>query len=259
MKFKDIEGTFTFTDKETHGTGVYSKISARKYVAWSGMVDGPEMTIASINTEVEPWTAESCARVASLDKSITGDCVAAAGSVLGRDAIIANSGMKPEKFNPATVIEQMKARSWRNYTVIEYRGENEDPIESKLGALIGNEDFMETVSWDATGNPIFSGLDETGYGSIRIVLPEGVDEPDYTGMMEAAIPDVYKRRVTLFRAQGFTGMDLYYQLVAAATGSMVRPGSGVNRKPQMHNQKQTNRKNNKARRRSRVYNLKRAA
>lgn len=318
MKFKDIAitGLFTFADKEAHGTGVYRKVSARKFTGTinEAYQDRDAMVITSINIDVEPWSAEQSARVPSIklttaDGSIvtetsdpdiikavteTPGAVSISSCLLPSDhplaavhngaivsatakaeqeakdashpdraymkpspeQIIAESGIPAEKFDPMKLIEQLKARSWRNYTVIEYRGENEDPIESKLGTLIGNEDFMETVAWDENGDPLFSGEDD---GLLKIVLPEGVEKADYTGMMEAAIPDVYKRRVTLFRAQGFTGMDLYYQLVAANRGTMDQPGKGVSRAAHLQIIKTKTRQNNRSRRKDRVRNLRRAA
>jgi hypothetical protein len=41
---------------------------------------------------------------------------------------------------------------------------------SLLGNIATNEDFLEGVSWDEHGNPIFHGEDETSYGSIKIKI-----------------------------------------------------------------------------------------
>ncbi len=263
MLFKEIElnDLFTFADKETYGRGVYRRTTARKFKSTinEAYQDVADQLITSINIEVEPWSQEISARVGTIktEGTVTGN--SAEGAYMAtKDEIIAESGINPDKFDPMKLIADLRAKSWRNYTVTEYRGENEDAIVTKLGALVGNEDFMETVTWDGDGNPFFSGLDETGYGSITITYPEGVEQPDYTGFMEAAIPDVYTRRVTLYRAQGMTGMELYNRLVIDNRPISFGGGKGVNRAAHLSIVKTKTRKNNRSRRASRVSNLRAA-
>lgn len=286
MLFKEIElkGLFTFADKEQFGTGVYRKTSARKFASTinEAYQDIESQSIASINTEVEPYGTFAHPMATSNETVSQYDTK---GTVTGRinvsgpepqtlhgnspegaymkppttkEEILAESGINPDKFDPTKLIAKMRARSWRNYTVTEYRGENENAIVTQLGALVGNEDFMETVTYDGDGNPIFSGLDETGYGSIKITFPEGVTEADYTGFMEAAIPDLYKRRVTLYRAQGMTGMALYNRLVVDNRPISFGVGKGVNRAAHLSIVKSKTRRNNRSRRASRVSNLRAA-
>lgn len=238
MKFKEIEinGLFTFADK----TGVYRKTSPRKFKSEMDVDDQP---ITSINIEVEPWTP-------SMGEMKSAEEVAEKIGDLTAEEIIEQSGINPAKFDPMKIIEQMKARSWRNYIVRETI--DGEVVETKLAALLGNETFMETVKWNGDGKPIFA-------DGIEIILPDGVDESDHTGMIEVAIPDVYERRKTIFRAQGLGGMDLYYALVAENRGIMDRPGKGVNRAAHLTIVKAKTRVNNRSRSRSRVNNLRRVA
>ena len=269
MLFKEIplNGLFTFADKETYGPGVYRRTTARKFKSDADVADQP---ITSINIEVEPWSPEISARVggratgktALLQQAIeTARAEGMTIKIVPENGPLATKfnpepqplhGNSPEesaKFDPMKLIADLRAKSWRNYTVTEYR--DGDAIVTKLGALVGNEDFMETVTWDGDGNPIFSGLDLT--------FPEGVTEADYTGFMEAAIPDVYKRRVMLYRAQGMTGMDLYNRLVIDNRPISFGGGNGVNRAAHLSIVKTKTRQQNRNKRKDRVRNLRRAA
>ena len=241
--------------------------------------------ITSINIEVEPWSPEISARVggratgktALLQQAIEtaraeGRAVKisqrmghllriqAEGTVTGRINVAGpepqnvkpptKDEINPDKFDPMKLIADLRAKSWRNYTVTEYR--DDDTFVTKLGALVGNEDFMKTVTWDGDGNPISSPMPP-------LRSPRASKRPTILGFMEVAIPDVYKRRVTLYRAQGMTGMDLYYRLVIDNRPISFGGGKGVNRAAHLAIGKTKTRQQNRSKRKDRVRNLRRAA
>jgi hypothetical protein len=152
------------------------------------------------------------------------------------------------KFDPAAMLAELQRKSWRNYTVTEYRVENEYPIVSKLGDIATNENFLEHVHWDKKGNPIF----EPG---ITITLPEGLEEANYTGFMEVAIPKSYDRRVLLLSAQGLKGLELLSALIADKSATITHPGGGVSRAAHLIAVRNNARKNNRKRRNDRKHNL----
>jgi hypothetical protein len=274
--FKEIEIGTNFTSPDL-ATGTLIKLSAKKYaIAGSGDDKG---TICSINTQVnvipDPIDDATAARACGVKGTKSEQTTTMVAPIVGLKVheliaqrvneqylmakpspskeVESKEDIPPAKFDPAAIIAEIRRKSWRNYTVTEYRGENEDPIVSLLGNIATNEDFLETICWDGNGNPLFS---EDG---ITITLPEGVTEADYTGFMETAIPDVYTRRVILFRAQGLTGMKLYEALVFANTGTMTGHGSGVSRRAHLSIVKTKTRVQNRSKRKDRVRNLRRAA
>jgi hypothetical protein len=259
--FKEIEIGTEFTSPDLCA-GNLVKISPKKYTTapWIGNEKG---TVCPINTQcfhipvvtpilMEDGTplAEVLANQATTDDLAHGN--SPEGAYMGplKDDLIAESGLPVEKFDPTAIIAEIRRKAWKNYDVsYNYHGEI---VTIKLGEFVTAPDFKEWVTWDESGKPLFN-------EDLSITLPEGVAEPDYTGLMEAAIPDTYKRRVTLLRAQDMSGLELYAALIAANNGRMTAKGTGVSRAAHLSAVKTNTRKNNRARRASRKRNMTSAA
>ncbi len=251
MKFKDLGIKDCFTCDEL-GNGVYRRISAKKFTFAKDDDETRATVIPSINTEITPWQPEDDFEKAHEEK-MHNERIDTVMGVHGNSE--AGAYMKPEdraadivkKFDPTELIAKLKAKSWRNYRVINRSGTD----IGDLGKLAHDAQFIADaeIQWDVNGNPTF--LNHT------FIYPDGVTEEDasFNGFFEVAVPKVYDRRVIIHSAQGLTGFDLYAALVIDNRPMNFGHGSGVNRAAHLSIVKTRTRQQNRLKRADRKRNL----